>query len=120
LQHRDPRHLVGEIAFQVDLRRRLDIEEGFGLVLHADLRDLERVDELFGGELKARRRDLTGEAAVLVALHLHGVDLHDGEEPLLLHIEVEAGFIAGVAILVVFEPLEQVVGSFGGDDLVIE
>ena len=75
-----------------------------------DLRDLERIDELLAGELEARRRDFAGEGAVLVALHLHGVDLHDGEEPLLLDVEVERGFIAGVAVLVVLEPLEQVVG----------
>jgi hypothetical protein len=60
------------------------------------------------------------EGAVLVTLHLHGVDLHDGEEPLFLDVEVERRFIAGVAVFVVLEPLEKIVGAAGFDDLVIQ
>ena len=99
-----PTVLVGQVARQVDLVRRLHVEQGLGLVLDADLRDLERVDELLAGELEAGRRDFAGEGAVLVLLHLHGVDLHDGEEPLLLDVEVERRLVAGVAVLVVLEP----------------
>ena len=35
LQHRHPGVLVGHVARQIDLVRRLHIEERFGLVLHA-------------------------------------------------------------------------------------
>src|SRR5262249_24924587 len=79
LQHRHPGVLVAEIVRQIYLVRRLDIEERLGPVLDRDLRDLERVNQLVAAELEARRRDFPGKGAVLVALHLHGVDLHDRE-----------------------------------------
>ena len=48
LQHRHPGVLIRQIARQIDLVRRLHIEERFGLFAHGDLRDLERIDELVG------------------------------------------------------------------------
>ena len=120
LQHRHPRHLVGEVPLHVDLRRRLHVEQRLGLVLHRDLRDLQRIDELVGGELEPRRRHLAGEGAVLVALHLHRVDLHHREDPLLLHVEAERRFVAGVGVFVVLEPLVEVVRPACLDDLVVE
>ena len=112
--------LVAHVALQIDLVRRLHVEERFRLVLHRDLRDLERIDEFIGRELEARGSDFTGIGAILVLLHLHGVDLHDGEEPLLLHVEVERRLVAGVAVLVLLEPGEEIIGPVGSDDLVVE
>jgi len=81
---------------------------------------LSGVDEFLTRELKARRRDVAGVGAVLAFLHLHGVDLHDREDPLLLDVEVERRLVAGELVLVVFQPLVQIVGPAGFDDFVVE
>src|SRR5207244_636904 len=70
LQHRQPGVLIGEVARQIDLVRRLHIEQRLSLVAHRNLRDLQRINELVGREAKTRRRDFAVEGAVLVALHL--------------------------------------------------
>src|SRR5262249_43613738 len=77
-------------------------------------------DKFFAGEGEAGGGDLALVGAVLAPLHLHGVDLHDGEDPLLLDVEVEGGLVARVAVLVVLQPLVQVVGALGQNDLVIQ
>src|SRR5205807_1240389 len=46
LQHRHPRVLETVIALEIDLVRRLNIEQRLGLVLHGELRDLQGIDEL--------------------------------------------------------------------------
>src|SRR5205807_2053925 len=73
LQHRHPGILIGKISRQINLERRLYIEESFRLFTHGDLRNLQWVDEFVARELKARRRHLAIERSVLVALHLHRV-----------------------------------------------
>src|SRR5262249_51161879 len=91
-----------------------------GLVLHRYLRDLERVDELVRSELEARGCQFADEFAVLVGLHLFRVDLHDREEPLLLDVEIERRFIAGELVVVVLQPVVEVIGPLRFEDLVIE
>src|SRR4051812_21209040 len=55
LQHRYPCVLIGEITGQIDFERRLHVEERFRLFTHGDLRDLQGINELIAGELKAGR-----------------------------------------------------------------
>ena len=89
-------------------------------VLDGNLRDLERVNDFVRGELEACGRDFANVAAVLVLLHLHGVDLHDREKPLLLYVIVERRLVTGVAVLVGLQPGEQVIRAASLDDLVVQ
>jgi len=42
------------------------------------------------------------------------------EQPLLLDVKIQGGFVPRIAVLVVLQPLEEVVGPFSANDLVIQ
>ena len=104
LEHRDPLVLVRQVARKIDLVRGLDVQQGLRVVLDADLRHPQGVDQLVRRELEPGGRDLAVIGAVGPGFHLLGVDLHDGEEPRLLDVEVEGLLVARILVLVLLQP----------------
>src|SRR5207245_1486955 len=54
------------------------------------------------------------------ALHLVRIDLHHRKDPALLDVKAERLLIAAVMVAVLLQPVVEIVGPFGGDDLVVQ